>query len=718
MTTINLEVITTNVGLQAVLDAQNQGLTLRLTHIGLGDGAYTPTKQRTTLANRRVLLEIASSQVNASNYQLDLSAAAQGPEEFWVREVGIYDELGRLIFVWSHPSQSLGYKSEPSRFLIGLSLIVTEVPLGGITIVDQGQPLNLAIGDIEADLSGEHPDGGAHHFPLTNWIERDWLDQASIWEYHAEILRGMGQSGIYMCRGYARAGTESFNRSFDGSYAALALHDHPNYPGTPGMGEISAVLNGYYLRTRHNDYRLNAPSASAYLATTPVQPPAVPPSVAAALTVDAQIAEMRAYFQAFNARDTSIRDYRQHFRWTMSVLELWPELLDGDDLGETFNSFRHQEDSASLRDQLLKTLRFNNSGHKGRFENVSFIPASLRQVSATGKPQWVIWRFRIVSVDVGSVGDYPIDQLITHVDQPGERWHFDRTPDQMLASRNARFRLNVALSSDPAFGANSSFGLLDTLMGKVPGFDGPGSNLVENYLESGALTKTTEWGTTTPLNAAYYNRRYSFQPDASNRVNLMRGFNDPHLFVASTTRNKVAQFEDGGQTYRFTYAIPLELILRTPLESWDPYVIPAVAAITGNGQTAATAYNGRNDNAYHYHIPADFFTADAPAPDPADTGGGTKYVKDAGGVARLVRGAGIRTFLPAIDGIGSLRIRYPIYPLFWEGGHAQAMVQALAGDVARLSVPTATAQQQQADVIANLEDRVRILESRLQHHLT
>lgn len=715
--TINLQVVATDAGLSKVLSAQDAGIKLSISKIALGDGAYTlqSARARTSLQHEVVRVPIASSRKNDTTRQLDIAAAAQGEEEFWVREVGFLDEDGTLIFVWSDPTRALGYKSAPARFLLGLSMIVTEVPIGGIQIVDQGQPLELYIGNIEADLSGEHAVGGSHHYPLTNWIERDWNNEANLWEYHAEIMRGIGQSGIFLARCYNRAGTEAFNRPFDGSYSAINLHDHPNYPGMPGLGELSAVLNGYYLRTRHNDYRLNATTGGAYLATAPIQPPAVPASVTAAGSVAAQAAEMRAYFQALVTSDHTLRDYRPHFRWTLSVLELWPELLDGDALADTFDSFRHAEDTASLRLQMLKTLRLNSAGHKGRFENVSFIPASLRQVFSSGKPQWIVWRFRIVAADVGSVGDYPIDQLLTAVDRPGERWHFNYTPDQLKASRAARFRINTQLSTDPTFGSAASYDLLDELMAKVAGFDGPAANLSESYMDDGQLVTLTQYGTANQLNAGRYSRRYSAVADASNRSSAMRGYNDPSLFVARTTHQQVAGFDDAGQSYRFTYAIPLELVLRTPLESWDPYAIPTVAAVTGDGNTAATAYSGQRAEAYHYRVPAEFFAGDAPAPDPADTGGSTKYVKDAGGVARLVRGSGIRAILPAIDGVGNLRIRHPVYPLFWEGGHAQSMISALAGEVSQLVIPALTRQQQHDDSLSSQAERIRVLEARLQH---
>ena len=40
----------TNAGKNAMLDAQNNGITLRLTHVAIGTGKYTPTGNETALA--------------------------------------------------------------------------------------------------------------------------------------------------------------------------------------------------------------------------------------------------------------------------------------------------------------------------------------------------------------------------------------------------------------------------------------------------------------------------------------------------------------------------------------------------------------------------------------------------------------------------------------------------------------------------------------------
>lgn len=60
-----------------------------------------------------------------------------------------------------------------------------------------------------------------------------------------------------------------------------SIHDHSNYIGTVGMGELVAVLNGVEFRTRHNDYKMQMPSKTSmdYGKTEPVPYPKVPPAV-------------------------------------------------------------------------------------------------------------------------------------------------------------------------------------------------------------------------------------------------------------------------------------------------------------------------------------------------------------------------------------------------------------------------------------------------------
>jgi hypothetical protein len=718
--TVKLQVYTTDAGLARALAADTQGIKLKIASVGLGDGAYDPAaapgRARTALKHEVVRVPIASSRNNVATRQLDISAIAQGAEEFWVREVGFYDDAGTLVFFWSDATRALGYKSAPSRFLLGLSLVLTEVPIGAIQIIDQGQPLNLALGPIEADMTGEHAAGKQHNYGLTNMIETDWLAESSQFEYIAEIMRHMGQSGVIGSRQYGRAGTEAFNRTFDGAYSAVNLHNHPNLMPTAGLGEISVMINGYYLRTRHNDYRLRRSAQGSYLAMEDVPPPAVPESVINAASVPAAVEEMREYFRAFEAGDASIRDYREAFRWNLSVLEIWPELLT-DEVADTFNSFRHLEEVSSYRSLLSRNLLMGSTGYSMLFENGSFIPGSLRQISTTGRPQYVAWRYRITATDVGSVGDYPLEQLVTPLDLPLQRWHLNQTSQQLVNSRRQRWRINRELSTDPTWGSYSdsaTVDLLDELMGKVAGLNGHGATLTEQYQDSGSLVKIIAWGGSGAINAANYNRRFGSAANASGRTKNQRGFNDPTLFVAANTRPEVAAFTDSGINYRASYAIPLELILRTPLEGWNPYKLPTIASATGDGATAASAYSGISDSGRYYMTPAEMFVDAVANPDPADTGATARYVKDTAGTARLVRASGLYAELPRTNvGGAQLRTRYPIYPMFHEASWAAAAVESLAGDYGTTLAQIMRGQLTNDDTVRQQGESIRHLQNEI-----
>lgn len=472
-----------------------------------------------------------------------------------------------------------------------------------------------------------------------------------------------------------------------------------------------------YLRTRHNDYRLRQAVPGNYLATADVPPPAAPASVNAAPTVAAKVVEMQKYFEAFAARDISIRDYRPHFRWTLSTLEIWPELLTGE-VTDTFDSFRHHEEVSDYLKLLNRTLMLNAAGHSMTAENGSYIPGSVRQINTKGQAQFVAWRYRITANDVGSISDYPTEKLLTSLDLPIQRWHSNMNAQQLAATRSARWRVNRDLSEDPHWGGYTdapTVDLLDELMAKVPGLNGVGANITEKYTDAGVQTQMAEWGKPgVMLNAANYNRRYGSSLNASGRTKVIRGYNDPTLFVAANTRPEVAAFTDGAESYRRSYAIPLELILRTPLEGWNPYGIQTPAIFSGDGLSAATAYNGRNDSSRHYLTPAELFTGAVADPDPADTGATPRWVLDGGGVARSVRASGLYSVLPNIEGAGSIRLRYPIYPMYHEGSWASAQIEALAADYGVNLLQTQRALVAEKDRTEQMERRLQVVEARFE----
>merc|ERR1719277_1939479 len=142
----------------------------------------------------------------------------------------------------------------------------------------------------------------------------------------------------------------------------------------------------------------------------------------------------------------------------------------------------------------------------------------------------------------------------------------------------------------------------------------------------------------------------------------------------------------------WSYAIPLEVIYMTPLYSWNPYNIAYTEDkksqqykdVDSNGRnggmTKQTAYKGTKKNVF-YRTPAEFFEGDADTGDserdPADTSKGTVGVLDPEGNVRRVVASGTRILLPDIPGVGKMRTRYPIAPLYNDGNNVQIELAAL-----------------------------------------
>ena len=136
------------------------------------------------------------------------------------------------------------------------------------------------------------------------------------------------------------------------------IHDHSNHIRTVGMGEFVAVLNGFEFRTTHNDYRLKMPATSnkTFGAVDDIKFPAVPPSVLSKTTVDAQIAEMREYFRAFQNQDKNIRDYTPYFKPVLVYLEGGWMKSNADQVDQLSQSDRHFIDALNWNDLHSKVF--------------------------------------------------------------------------------------------------------------------------------------------------------------------------------------------------------------------------------------------------------------------------------------------------------------------------------------------------------------------------
>jgi hypothetical protein len=134
----------TTAGLQAIFNADSNGLQAKITQIGLGDQAYDPNQNRTALSSEKNRINIASGRL-VTPTQIHMSVIDDSNKTFWVREVGFYLSDGTLFAVYSEAGKALAFKSPEVDLLLAFDLALTGVPAGSVNIIDQGIDLNILI---------------------------------------------------------------------------------------------------------------------------------------------------------------------------------------------------------------------------------------------------------------------------------------------------------------------------------------------------------------------------------------------------------------------------------------------------------------------------------------------------------------------------------------------------------------------------------------------
>ena len=515
-----------------------------------------------------------------------------------------------------------------------------------------------------------------------------------------ERSRTGGQSGVKLVRQYKGGSRPYMTSSYAGSRMA-GMHNHANFERVIGLGELVAVLNGYEFRTRHNDYSLVQPSVTSELfhSTQDIPFPNVPWRILRKQTVDEQVLEMREWFKAWRDQDYSVRDYRPYFKANLCYLEgafYYPDEI----LVDQIHSERHQIQSPDFV-HLQKQFKYSSeSGRKDDLENMAYLPRVVYRV-VNGTPEYAQWNYRLLCHPID--GDVPLNRFRV-IDELHTRMRFNNKFSEFPLTMRARFQLNSEdADSFPTRETATHYEYLDKLMDQIPGLNNYRGYLEDDTFNSMAYRMDTDLEEEmVPLNVARYHRWFmSSKAGAMGHATRHRGFNDNNLFVAMNTQSKVVPTEvehcsGSGRgkvcvwhTQRFSYAIPLEIVYTTPLSKWNPYDIEhkgnansdygkTVRMPRRNGRpTLKSAYNGVNSHTF-YITPAEFFTGGELASDPADTTGrGATGVLDREGNVRLVRDSGHRIFLPDIPGVGILRQRFPIMPIYGEGNSLWKEVEAL-----------------------------------------
>jgi hypothetical protein len=223
---------------------------------------------------------------------------------------------------------------------------------------------------------------------------------------------------------------------------------------------------------------------------------------------------------------------------------------------------------------------------------------------------------------------------------------------------------------------------MDAICTQVWGLDGEGSFIQETIDSYGTTYNSYNANGTSQINLAMYNRTFTTgEKDAAGRTTGRRGFNDPTLYVARTTKSNVVE--------GYSYMIPLELVVRSPLEVWNPWNLnikdqnspAATAAMDG---TRTKPWDAAYTRALWNLLPPKFFTIGIT--DPSDTVSGGVWIRATNGQAYPADNSGINiTITNAVNYLNSnnlpistvFRFRYPIAPLWHEFSYASIQANNL-----------------------------------------
>ena len=501
--------------------------------------------------------------------------------------------------------------------------------------------------------------------------------------YVEERIRSDGHSGIKTTL-RSNKGTRSYSsQTFTGDSVA-GFYDQSHTDNALGIGYNEFVMNGLEVKLQGTKYHMRMPSRNSktWHAVEDIPFPDVPPSVRNKNNVTEQIHEMYEYFKAWTHQDKKIRsDFEEYFRPVLCYLEgYW--------LKNTWGSI-----DGKMRDLITKRkLEYMTNLQVSAIQH--YHPVNIMQYNTT--PKFGHFETRIlchpVKTNLQLKQFYPVDDVAT-------RLRFKQTYNDYTRSNKARFRTESwnfkfydftggYSKSNPHPHAETD--ILDDMMNEIPGLDNYPAELYDNSFNS-TVYNVKFTNNFTRMNTGYYNRRFKVgQKGAMGTVSNDKGFSDQHLWTAQTSHtDKVAgcnsvDCKNNPATHkrdlcftsntRVSYAIPLEIVWMTPLLTWNPYNVSYTKGVSHvttanhrNGVNELSAFNG-TDSEHFFITPAEFYT---------NNNWYIRHVLDKHGKPRRMSGSGIRTRTEDIQGIGQVRLRYPIVPAHIEGYAVYKEIDAL-----------------------------------------
>jgi hypothetical protein len=157
---MTLTPVLTEEGRDALLAAQLGDGQVVLTSVAFGSAARAPTGEETALVSPFAVVPVTSSSQDTEASAIKLNVQVDGAEiditeAHPVREVGVFDAEGRLIFYWSTLG-SLGAITPDIAYALAMSITLAPADAEVIQIVDGGPPFEAVFEErllaVEAQL--------------------------------------------------------------------------------------------------------------------------------------------------------------------------------------------------------------------------------------------------------------------------------------------------------------------------------------------------------------------------------------------------------------------------------------------------------------------------------------------------------------------------------------------------------------------------------------
>lgn len=559
----------------------------------------------------------------------------------------------------------------------------TDMNIRGITVSSLTDFIQIKDGDTGKTI-GRIDERGVTAINL----QQVFLILAANQESTNQLLRNLYSSGLISVRMSKNGKAFNNNTKVSGvGFSALNMHNHADWRGVAGMAELSVLVNGYHVQTRHADYRtlrpindeINGTSIRAVNAG-----PAVPSSVLAKATgftgqvLNSALANTQVEWMR-NVYTTN----PELCIFELSYLEAWVEKFDN----QLLDVLATVEDINNLPQSLRKNFKqifdfiqyYVHSGYKTPGENIPIPNGLVLTYDSVGHPTLGYVNYRISSVPVATMSNNQTTMTIQGVSYNLRALPINKAKavagivdasNRFTLRRNLRERYirsdsngisvldeRSKLSWNTLYDSNNAMfdcADLELLCRMVPGFNGVNNDDFQMEDDANNVRVLTNRNMPvryspidTVMGLGYYNNAYQHNTtDATGNKTQIKGFADLNLFTAKANDPKVV----GG----YTFMIPIELIVRTPRENWNPFNVAQQTTTTGNG-SSSSPYSGWSNSGSFFTIPAEALTDLGVGKTNSDTKY-KAYVSTPSGT-KLMLANGIRIF--DYDGY---RRRFPIVP--------------------------------------------------------